>query len=316
MSNPLLRSFSPGLKVILFLPFTYVMGLIFSGIAMLFMSANLGLEVNEVVQIVTGQSNDPNAVIVLRWANAFNQLGSFIIASLIFVLVFSKESVDHFWINRSSWMLVFIPIFMVFTLSQIEWTVRLNDWLIPDGGMLENWFKPLEDRAAQMTERMMDMPGLGDLFFNLLLFAALPALGEELAFRGIVQSQLAKSTKNIHLAIWVTAIVFSAYHMQFYGFLPRMMLGAVFGYLLIWSGTLWAPILAHFTNNAVAVFSYYLIQHDPSLSEGQIESQASQPLITVISVVIFVGFLMVFNSRSRWSEIEGKYLFFDNQSVR
>jgi hypothetical protein len=127
---------------------------------------------------------------------------------------------------------------------------------------------------------------------------------------------MAKATKNIHLSIWITAIVFSAIHMQFYGFLPRLMLGAIFGYLLIWSGTIWAPILAHFTNNALAVVTYYYIQHDPSFTDGQLENQAASPLITVISIVIFVGFLMIFTRYSKWSEISGKYLFFDNQSIR
>ncbi|MFZ6051840.1 CPBP family intramembrane glutamic endopeptidase [Halocola ammonii] len=316
MANSFLRSLSPAAKVIIFLPLTYVFGLIFSGLAILILSANLGLSYEEVFSIVTGQKEDPNDIQILRWTNAANQLGSFIVASILFVVMFSREAVDDFWSKRGSWMLLFVPIFMIFTLSQIEWTIRLNEWLIPEGSTLEGIFKPFEDRAADMTERMMNMPNVSDLLLNLLLFAALPAVGEELAFRGIVQSQMAKATKRIHLSIWITAFVFSAIHMQFYGFLPRMMLGAIFGYLLIWSGTIWAPILAHFTNNALAVITYYYIQHDPSFTDGQLESQAASPLITVISIVIFVGFLMLFTRYSKWSEISGKYLFFDNQSVR
>jgi membrane protease YdiL (CAAX protease family) len=316
MANTFLRNLSPSAKVIIFLPLTFVFGLIFSGLAMLALSANLGLSYQEVFEIVSGQREDPNDIQILRWANAANQVGSFLVASLVFVLMFSRDAVDDFWSKRGSWMLLFVPVFMIFTLSQIEWTIRLNEWFIPEGGVLEGMFKPLEERAGQMTERMMQMPNVSDLFLNLLLFAALPAVGEELAFRGIVQSQMAKATKNIHLSIWITAIVFSAIHMQFYGFLPRLMLGAIFGYLLIWSGTIWAPILAHFTNNALAVVTYYYIQHDPSFTDGQLENQAASPLITVISIVIFVGFLMIFTRYSKWSEISGKYLFFDNQSIR
>jgi hypothetical protein len=95
------------------------------------------------------------------------------------------------------------------------------------------------------------------LAFNIFLIALIPAFGEELFFRGAVQG-IIQEKMNVKFAIWITAIVFSAIHMQFYGFLPRMLLGAFFGYLLFWSENLWLPIAAHFTNNAVAIVFYYL----------------------------------------------------------
>jgi len=105
------------------------------------------------------------------------------------------------------------------------------------------------------------------LIYNLLLMALLPALSEETLFRGTLQQMMYKGTSSIstsnnspntkqHVAVWVSAILFSAIHFQFYGFVPRMLLGVLFGYLLLWSGSLWLPILAHFTNNAMAVILY------------------------------------------------------------
>ena len=95
--------------------------------------------------------------------------------------------------------------------------------------------------------------------------ALLPAVAEELTFRGVLQNlfevkdeTLKKKGNRVHIAIWCSAILFSAIHMQFYGFLPRMLMGALFGYALVWTGSLWIPILMHFTNNAMAVILYFL----------------------------------------------------------
>ncbi|MDB4655998.1 CPBP family intramembrane metalloprotease, partial [Flavobacteriales bacterium] len=82
-----------------------------------------------------------------------------------------------------------------------------------------------------------------------------------------LQSGLQRFWKNPHLAIWVTAVVFSAVHFQFLGFVPRMLMGAAMGYLFFWSGNLWYPIMAHFTNNAMAVVLSYGIQHGAVRSE-------------------------------------------------
>ncbi len=135
---------------------------------------------------------------------------------------------------------------------------------------LEALMKSQEEAAAQLTERFIKADNAGVLVFNLFLMALLPALGEETLFRGTLQQMFYKGTtlpENIpsnptevtskhHIAIWVCAILFSTIHFQFYGFIPRMLLGAMFGYLLVWSGSLWLPVLAHFTNNAMAVILY------------------------------------------------------------
>lgn len=133
---------------------------------------------------------------------------------------------------------------------------------------LEIWMKAQEDSAATLTERFIKADTFGVLTLNLLLMALLPAIGEELCFRGVIQKLLQPthstsndgqaSNKAMHISVWVSAILFSAMHLQFYGFIPRMLLGAFFGYLLIWSGSLWLPVLAHFTNNAAVILFYNL----------------------------------------------------------
>jgi membrane protease YdiL (CAAX protease family) len=118
-----------------------------------------------------------------------------------------------------------------------------------------------EDQAARLTESFLKMDTPGQFFFNIFMIGLLPAVGEELVFRGVIQKIFTQWSRNVHVGIWTSAFIFSAMHMQFYGFLPRMVLGGMLGYMLAWSGSLWLPIAGHFVNNAGAVVFMYLFQH-------------------------------------------------------
>lgn len=133
---------------------------------------------------------------------------------------------------------------------------------------VEDWMRLSEENAKVLTEQFLNVRSLGGLVVNLLLMALLPALAEELTFRGVMMRLFEAKDERVkargdearvpHLAVWCSAILFSAIHMQFYGFLPRMLMGALFGYMLVWTGSLWVPIVMHLTNNAVAVVLYFV----------------------------------------------------------
>ena len=122
---------------------------------------------------------------------------------------------------------------------------------------MEAMMRDMEEASKVLTERFLNTTSVGMMFVNLFVMAFLPALCEEMMFRGWMQRVLGKSV-NYHTAVWVSAFVFSAIHFQFYGFVPRMVIGAALGYLYYYTGSLWAPILAHFVNNAVAVVTAFL----------------------------------------------------------
>ena len=134
-----------------------------------------------------------------------------------------------------------------------EWNqaISLPDFLAP----LEAWMREAEDMATQLQERFLSGTSYLDLFVNIVVMAVTPAICEELLFRGVIQNQLEKWFKNAHVAVWVAAIIFSAIHFQFYGFFPRMILGAALGYLLVYGKSLWLPIVAHCVNNSLAVIA-------------------------------------------------------------
>ena len=122
---------------------------------------------------------------------------------------------------------------------------------------VEEMMRQMEEQAKVLTERFLQTSSVGMMVANLFVMALLPAVCEEMMFRGWLQRVLGKSV-NYHAAIWVSAFVFSAIHFQFYGFIPRMLIGAALGYLYYYTGSLWASILAHFVNNAAAVVFAFL----------------------------------------------------------
>ena len=131
---------------------------------------------------------------------------------------------------------------------------------------IEKWMRDSEDTNDRLTGYFLKMPDIAALFINILIMAVLPAIGEEFMFRGFIQRTLASWFKNPHWAILLSAAIFSFVHFQFYGFIPRMMLGVLFGYLFYWSGDIKLAIFAHFINNFAAVMVEYRRQHPEAIS--------------------------------------------------
>ncbi|MCL7988590.1 CPBP family intramembrane metalloprotease [Sphingobacterium sp. lm-10] len=150
-------------------------------------------------------------------------------------------------------LVAFSPILGLFG----EWNRHLQ---LPESWhVVESWMRTKEDEMALLTENLVMNSSLSGLALNLFVIAVLPAIAEEFFFRGALQNILGRWISNKHVVIWTTAIIFSAIHVQFFGFFPRMLLGAIFGYMLVLTNNIWIPILAHFVNNAsvVLVAFYY-----------------------------------------------------------
>ena len=124
---------------------------------------------------------------------------------------------------------------------------------------VENWMRSSENYAGELTSAFLTVTSIKGLLFNIVLIAVIPAIGEELLFRGVLQRIFTEWFKNPHWGIWIAAILFSAIHMQFFGFLPRLFLGLFFGYLLEATGSLWIPIVAHFINNLTGVLLSFFV---------------------------------------------------------
>jgi len=135
-----------------------------------------------------------------------------------------------------------------------EGDMKLPVWL----SGVEEWISSKENEANGLISLLITSDTIGLMFLNIFILAVLPAICEELLFRGVFQRIFYGFFRSPHSAIWIISFLFSFLHLQFYGFLPRLILGLTFGYLYYWSGTLWLPMLAHFVNNAVpVVFNHF-----------------------------------------------------------
>ena len=160
---------------------------------------------------------------------------------------------------NSAWLLLIGVVLMFVSLPLTNlltsWNEKMNFGAAFES--LEALLQQLEETAGDLTERMLQVDSFGGLLFNLLVIALIPAIGEELTFRGVLQQALTRRC-NVHVAVFLSAFIFSFIHFQFYGFLPRMFLGLLLGYLFYYSGSLWTSILMHFVNNGAAVVVAYL----------------------------------------------------------
>ena len=202
-----------------------------------------------------------NTIAVLKWMQLCSSIGLFIVPPLLFAY-FTNHKLGWTIVNRQQLLLAitFMLLILPFINGLAVWNENL--YLPSFLSSFESWIRQAEAEAIRMTKAFLVMDAPLDLLINILIIAVIPALGEELLFRGVIQQLFLKWNGKVHLSVWLTAFFFSAVHMQFLGFFPRLVLGAVLGYMLVWSGSLWLPIIAHFTNNAFAVVVTYFIGID------------------------------------------------------
>jgi membrane protease YdiL (CAAX protease family) len=206
-------------------------------------------------------ASHPENIDLLKLVQLVTSLGIIILPSFIMAYFVSEKPLIFLGLSKKPDFILFllVVILMMLAIPFINLLGDINQHMVLPKAFsgIETWMKNAEQQATQLTEKIVQVRTLSGLSINLFLIAVLPAFGEELFFRGVFQG-IVKDWKGAVTAIWIGAIVFSAIHLQFYGFLPRMLMGALFGYLFFWSKSLWLPITAHFVNNALATIFYYL----------------------------------------------------------
>lgn len=160
---------------------------------------------------------------------------------------------------------------------------------------LEEAMRQSEDAAKEAVEILFGGTSVGDLIVSLLIIGVLAGVSEELFFRGAMQRLLSSGRMGPHAAIWVTAILFSIFHMQFYGFFPRLLLGAFFGYLLYWSGSVWLSGIIHALNNSLVVCTTWYTRRTPGEDSVDFDKLGtdSTAIITVSVVLVIVALIVL-----------------------
>lgn len=218
---------------------------------------------------------------------------AFIVPAIVAMAIFYRRPFHAMGLDRApGWLsLVVIILFYIVSLPAMNWLVSFNEAMsLPSWmGGLESWMREAEDAAAEATQRILDINSAGMLAASVFVVGFMAGLSEEMLFRGAMLRTMQDSRLGTHAVVWIVAILFSAFHMQFYGFIPRMVLGLWLGYLFVWTRNLWVPIIAHTLNNStVVVFSY--LTNKGLVPEGfadniGIPAEGALPWLAIVSFI-------------------------------
>jgi membrane protease YdiL (CAAX protease family) len=226
----------------------------------------------------------------------------FVVPAIVYYYITRKENrMQALGLRRlsSPWWLIIVAVALMFV--SIPVTTTLTTW---NEGMhlggafsgIEKWMKELEETAQALTDKMANVDTIWGLLLNLVVIALIPAVGEEMTFRGVLQQSLTRRM-NPHVAIILSAAIFSFFHFQFYGFLPRLFLGILLGYMFYITGSLWTSILMHFVNNGASVTLYYL-GNIGVIEDAEHWGETQNVWLIVASAVVTLG-LIIWSWRKR-----------------
>ncbi|HMI05278.1 MAG TPA: CPBP family intramembrane glutamic endopeptidase [Pedobacter sp.] len=260
---------SPYLQLLMLVGYALLGVIVFTIIAMIIIMAMYGMKAVTDPYVLSGA--EPKYLPALQTMLIATSLGLFLCPAILLPLTEGKTPGKFYSFKKPDLKILgLVLVVMLVSMPFMEWVMLTNQKLVlPDFLKgLEHWIRRKEDETMQITLLLLKMAGTKELVVNLFMIALVPAVSEELMFRGGIQRTLGRVFKNPHVAIWLSAAVFSAIHVQFYGFLPRMLLGAGFGYVYLWSGSLWYSMLGHFINNAYAVcVAFYMQKHNMDISK-------------------------------------------------
>ncbi len=239
----------------------------------------------------SSQLFDPSNISLMnamKTMQVFNAVGTFVIPPLVFMHFRGRSALTYLNLNNPvspvDLLSVFVLAFCMIPIA--NYLGSLNE-LIPFPDFL-SFLKIAEEQTMLLTEQFLIMDSLLDLGIMLFIMGVVAAVGEELLFRGVLQNLFQNWSKSIHLAIWLTALLFAVIHMQYHAVLPRFFLGAFIGYVYVYSGNLRIPILLHFFYNTTLVVLSYLIQHE--FVSVYWETIGSNSISVLIAVIILFSF--------------------------
>jgi len=293
------------IKDALLLILCILMGAAFSGLIS-FVLNSLGIQS---IGISVDKITREGAFTHLHLSLLLSHLGTFIIPALVF-LYFKRRVDDNYYTPRTDYQgffpLLVSVIIIITSVALVQYTYMWNKSL-----ELPHWMVELEVQQEAIIEAILSKDTVSALMVNLAIIALLPSIGEELIFRSIVQGIAYRATRRPWLAILISAVIFSAFHMMFQGFVPRFILGVLLGFMFWISNNLWLPFLAHFFNNGIQVIAYYLFKKGLIETDITAQSTINWPwaLLSLMLTILFCHLLLLFFGRRKqisWSDFFNK----------
>lgn len=279
MSFPWIKNTTLGSKLLIFL-LLFVFGLVFSSVLGIFISMMRGGDIMDITN--------------LQITQVCSQVIGLLLPPLLYVMLVYEKPFNYLGCNElPKWSL--LGIVAMFTVLPFNgWVAEWNENIVFPESMtaLEAKLKSLHEMYESTSDLLMNGSNLA---VGIIIFGLLAAVSEEFLFRGVIQQALVRLFKNAHVGIIVTALVFSAFHSDFYGFFPRFVLGLMLGYMFWMSGSIWASIIMHFTNNTTIVMLYFLNKKEVINIDVESFGSTNNAVLIIISLLVTVAIYMVCN---------------------
>lgn len=290
----MLAGMRPAEKFLFAVVVLLILGLAFQFLSVFLAAWIYGFNFTEILSLQ--DFDDPTYLAASKLIQIIGSIGIFIIPAFLFSYLFAGDIFSYYDFARPVGFLplVLTVLMMVSVIPFINYMAELNLRMEVPIEALDRMLRSLEGEAEKMMQAFTSTRTLWGLLVNLLMIGVIASVGEELIFRGVLQRLMIGMFKNVHLAVVITSILFSAFHFQFFSFLPRFVLGMVLGYLMYYGRSIWFPILAHFVNNAMGVIYYYFSSRgstDDMLEE--IGTSTLIPVAAVISLALFIFFAVL-----------------------
>jgi hypothetical protein len=280
------------IQLLLFIGMAFSLFIILSFIGAGILSAITGISMFQLQNLGKADPHDANMIFFIRGMLLIQFIGLWLVPTLLFAFLSDPHPMSYiglkapnkkiYWILGVMAMLIAIPF--------VEYTGVLNQQM-NFGTAAQKWMKTMEEEAARQIQFMMIKHSPTELVLNLVFISLFAGIGEELFFRGILQRMLIRAFKSPWLGIIVTAFLFSAFHFQFYGFIPRFIMGIILGAVYWYSGSLWTSIIAHFAYDALIIVILYT---NPSLAQNP-DSTMFNPATIIFPAILsgIVTFLVI-----------------------
>lgn len=240
-----------------------------------------------------------------RYFQIIQSLALFVLPPIFFALISQNEPFLWLRLKNPGYKYVVLAILIILIAQPFVSFLGYLNYHIPFPQYLqhiEKWLIMKEQQALELTKVFLDTSGWILMVLNIFIIAIIPAIGEELLFRGALQKLITALTKNHHVSVLITAFLFSAMHMQFFGFFPRFFLGIIFGYLVVYGKSIWLSITAHFINNFLAFILYNLSQSKNEIPGNPLEAQTELPnIFLVLLSILGVGAILFYLRKKQHS---------------
>jgi uncharacterized protein len=278
---------------------------VFSVFGILLLKPLFGIDVMQDISILANFTTDPKVLNATKFLQVFISIGLFIVPAWFFPKAIQQDSASFLKVNSGFTFkdISFGLALMILSTPLISWLIYFNGSVTFPASMaeIEHQLRLAEEAASQLSNAFVKSDSFPVFLINVLVVALIPAICEELLFRGAIQQFFTFCFRNKHFSVWITAIIFSAFHMQFFGFLPRLVLGVFLGYMFAYSGTIWVSVIAHFFNNLMALLASYYKWNEGTI-EFLKEDYVFPVYINVLSFILCIGIIYLMHINQKKEE--------------